>query len=144
MNGLFWQPWELLLPQSMHQVSKKDSSNFKGRDHRSTSWWEIHQVWKSPYFAAGNLICDNFCWVCNLTISGTFWPQVKIPWGGRWGSPGSFYVWWLKPSELWLRAWWVLETWHLPYVVVCGRSQNGIDARQTVPWMLLCDSKIST
>lgn len=32
------ESWKLLLPQSVRQISQKDFSRFKGRDHRFISW----------------------------------------------------------------------------------------------------------
>lgn len=32
------ESWKLLLPQSVHQISQKDFSRFKGRGHRFISW----------------------------------------------------------------------------------------------------------
>lgn len=68
-----------------------------------------------------------------LQFQALFDLKLKSPGVGGGGPQAHFMSGDSSPVNSDLRAWWVLETWHLPYVVVCGRSQNGIDARQTVP-----------
>ena len=121
--------WEACAPQLERARTLQRRASVTKKRERERS------CWKSPYFAAGNLICDNSL-VCHLTISATLWPQVKIPESGVGGPRAHCMSGDPSPVNLDSGNDCPRST-RRPWCRLCGRSQSGRGARQAVPWVFM-------